>query len=107
MNYTRNCIGSELNGNCWHKSGIVKPSNYYSPSYETGAVLNNGELITFGHYSTTCENMSWGQPVCGAIFIDTNGFKGSNYVCKDIFRIFIRVDNIYAIDGCGTSWLYN
>jgi prepilin-type N-terminal cleavage/methylation domain-containing protein len=132
INVNKNCATGSTLGNCWHSNNL---SSYYlnkNPistwDENSGLILNTGVLIYFAANSTTC-TFDHGIPICGRVFLDTNGFKPPNTWGKDIFGLWIIKNGIkpfgtqgdwYDVDdadygcistargsACAAKYLYN
>jgi len=92
-------------GGCWHQSfewsdlaGNPVTSAGFS---DYGLILNDGSLLRFFNLGDSCTAVNWGIPACGAIQIDTNGFKRPNMIGKDIYGVYITKDGLkpWGISG--------
>ena len=103
LNYTRDCAGSNIAGNCWHISGGSKLLNgdiLGNPGPGFYIVLNNGAFVNFftDFNSYTCSmGPLWGiKKTCAKLNVDVNGFKGPNTWGKDIYGIWVIPEGIVA-----------
>lgn len=70
---------------------IDNPQDINGESVLAKLDLTDGSLLGFVTYSSTCEAYTANgmKNVCGAIYIDINGFKSPNVIGKDMFLIWV------------------
>lgn len=114
MAFNKKCDGSNIKNECWNDIGAYNLANHvqfqtdawwFSPTYSTAAVLNNGMTLLFDdNYDVyECNNNTLGSyPYCGTIFVDVNGFKKPNTLGKDVFRIFVYENKTQAFGNGST-----
>ncbi|MFA6989038.1 MAG: type II secretion system protein [Candidatus Gastranaerophilaceae bacterium] len=141
LNYTKICDVNATYGTCFHSlngswqfdtvkllngTSNIQVNAYYplSASGDSGARLNNGQLLLFDYRSSTCTDTTHVEGytnACGWITVDVNGFKGPNTVGKDIFTVDILITKTTPTgtgnlsntcipsstgQGCGAKYLY-
>lgn len=115
LSVQKKCRTSTSEG-CWHQAGDISLLNNGDDggwwSIEApGLILNNGVLIRFVNYSSSCiRNMgSASSPhyVCTLVNIDVNGFKKPNVVGKDIYEVELTNNGILPVGGIYDTWQYS
>lgn len=82
-----------------YAQGSVSSANpNYQATNTLSFVLNDGTIMIFNCFSSTCSNSTeLNQPIgCVRIRADINGLKKPNKVGKDIFDFYITEDKIIA-----------
>lgn len=64
-----------------------------------GVVLADGSFIAFDYVGKSCTSTT----DCIFTRIDINGFKGPNIFGRDVFIIYLRSNNLYALDTCSDN----
>lgn len=98
LKVTKSCANAKNDG-CWHPAGMLtglSGANGDAFRSGTGAILNDGMLLTFIGKSSICEdNERYVTPsVCAWIKVDVNGFKSPNVVGRDVFYFYVTENKL-------------
>lgn len=101
LKYQKLCDSGTGEGVCWSKigdfgflDGTLATSTDYNPAVYSDMILTNGSFVSFYLEHADCTTVSWYLTRCGAIVVDTNGFKKPNKFGKDMFRVHLLKNRI-------------